>query len=113
MAAAAKERLGIAFAGGVFDGRVEIRGDRGKCGKVAVVKFLRLLTCTADVGLQARDAHAVDDAEIYHLGAAAHLGSQDRKSTRLNSSHQIISYAVFCLKKKKKRADHTYIVLSR
>src|SRR5258708_32013026 len=28
---------------------------------------------------------------------------QDRKSTRLNSSHQIISYAVFCLKKKKKQ----------
>src|SRR5258708_24710643 len=27
---------------------------------------------------------------------------RDRKSTRLNSSHQIISYAVFCLKKKKK-----------
>src|SRR5258708_24153465 len=30
-------------------------------------------------------------------------GQRDRKSTRLNSSHQIISYAVFCLKKKKKR----------
>src|SRR5258708_21962336 len=29
---------------------------------------------------------------------------QDRKSTRLNSSHQIISYAVFCLKKKKKQS---------
>src|SRR5258708_13117015 len=29
------------------------------------------------------------------------LFSRDRKSTRLNSSHQIISYAVFCLKKKK------------
>src|SRR5258708_19171269 len=28
-------------------------------------------------------------------------GARDRKSTRLNSSHQIISYAVFCLKKKK------------
>src|SRR5258708_14525794 len=28
-------------------------------------------------------------------------GRVDRKSTRLNSSHQIISYAVFCLKKKK------------
>src|SRR5258708_24867355 len=28
---------------------------------------------------------------------------EDRKSTRLNSSHQIISYAVFCLKKKKNR----------
>src|SRR5258708_16301159 len=30
------------------------------------------------------------------------LARRDRKSTRLNSSHQIISYAVFCLKKKKK-----------
>src|SRR5207244_10722175 len=30
-------------------------------------------------------------------------GDADRKSTRLNSSHQIISYAVFCLKKKKKK----------
>src|SRR5438552_4824487 len=29
----------------------------------------------------------------------------DRKSTRLNSSHQIISYAVFCLKKKKKKRN--------
>src|SRR5258708_30849382 len=29
----------------------------------------------------------------------------DRKSTRLNSSHQIISYAVFCLKKKKKETN--------
>src|SRR5258708_11234039 len=29
-----------------------------------------------------------------------HERAQDRKSTRLNSSHQIISYAVFCLKKK-------------
>src|SRR5947208_7799901 len=31
----------------------------------------------------------------------------DRKSTRLNSSHQIISYAVFCLKKKKSKIDET------
>src|SRR5258708_25929515 len=30
---------------------------------------------------------------------------KDRKSTRLNSSHQIISYAVFCLKKKKKKNE--------
>src|SRR5258708_21913619 len=35
----------------------------------------------------------VDTGYDFHL---------DRKSTRLNSSHQIISYAVFCLKKKKK-----------
>src|SRR2546427_1319001 len=32
----------------------------------------------------------------------------DRKSTRLNSSHSQISYAVFCLKKKKKNIDYIY-----
>src|SRR5258708_11026864 len=35
------------------------------------------------------------------LGAGNDRRHEDRKSTRLNSSHQIISYAVFCLKKKK------------
>src|SRR5947208_8779633 len=35
-------------------------------------------------------------------GCKDHPAERDRKSTRLNSSHQIISYAVFCLKKKKK-----------
>src|ERR1039458_10494035 len=33
-------------------------------------------------------------------------GCRDRKSTRLNSSHLGISYAVFCLKKKKRRSAH-------
>src|SRR2546422_1954221 len=43
-------------------------------------------------------------------------GLGDRKSTRLNSSHGYISYAVFCLKKKKKRRQtqtHILIDLSR
>src|SRR5690349_23880702 len=43
-------------------------------------------------------------------GSAGKPGSTDRKSTRLNSSHVEISYAVFCLKKKKKintRQKHT------
>src|SRR3989442_6253067 len=35
------------------------------------------------------------------LAGQAVLGAEDRKSTRLNSSHVRISYAVFCLKKKK------------
>src|SRR5256885_13312495 len=34
-------------------------------------------------------------------------GTEDRKSTRLNSSHLVISYAVFCLKKKKKPSPIT------
>src|SRR5438034_1958892 len=37
------------------------------------------------------------------LAAARQAAEQDRKSTRLNSSHTVISYAVFCLKKKKKQ----------
>src|SRR2546421_5231400 len=53
------------------------------------------------------------DAVVYHMGndhryhagvfdtMRAHAGVVDRKSTRLNSSHDQISYAVFCLKKKK------------
>src|SRR5947208_8528188 len=36
---------------------------------------------------------------------------KDRKSTRLNSSHQIISYAVFCLKKKNKNKKIEYNIL--
>src|SRR2546427_8995906 len=37
---------------------------------------------------------------------------QDRKSTRLNSSHRQISYAVFCLKKKKKNSHATDLTVS-
>src|SRR5258708_14227109 len=40
--------------------------------------------------------------------AGARHFQRDRKSTRLNSSHQIISYAVFCLKKKK--ATHIHVL---
>src|SRR5690349_23233634 len=40
-----------------------------------------------------------------HPGPAAALQGGDRKSTRLNSSHVEISYAVFCLKKKKKQKN--------
>src|SRR2546422_2130372 len=39
------------------------------------------------------------------------LGIPDRKSTRLNSSHGYISYAVFCLKKKKKAAYLLHITI--
>src|SRR5947208_13433829 len=41
--------------------------------------------------------------EAYNQAAADPHNDVDRKSTRLNSSHQIISYAVFCLKKKKNK----------
>src|SRR2546422_3863425 len=51
----------------------------------------------------------VIEGEIYFNGTKYHLErgdvsfTKDRKSTRLNSSHGYISYAVFCLKKKKNK----------
>src|SRR3712207_8361527 len=41
------------------------------------------------------------------IAHAAHGSDADRKSTRLNSSHANISYAVFCLKKKKKKRQRS------
>src|SRR5690348_18508656 len=41
------------------------------------------------------------------VGPAGFAGFEDRKSTRLNSSHPSISYAVFCLKKKKNTQSST------
>src|SRR5258708_23096352 len=49
---------------------------------------------------QLRGARHVDVAQRLHG-----LDAVDRKSTRLNSSHQIISYAVFCLKKEKHTSE--------
>src|SRR5207244_12121895 len=70
-------------------------------------KRSRLLGETTDAAVQGRPQADPDlrilPAQGLRLpgGRADHrLGPQDRKSTRLNSSHQIISYAVFCLKKK-------------
>src|SRR5258708_9175677 len=57
---------------------------------------------TADIsgGLLAEEVPVTINSRIVDYDRLLVLG--DRKSTRLNSSHQIISYAVFCLKKKKK-----------
>src|SRR3712207_6964269 len=58
-----------------------------------------------------------EDALVFTTGHQANVGTLatllgpgdtvDRKSTRLNSSHANISYAVFCLKKKNKKKRHT------
>src|SRR5258708_23524200 len=47
------------------------------------------------------DAERAIESVLHPRHGNRQNGREDRKSTRLNSSHQIISYAVFCLKKKK------------
>src|SRR5438034_2155652 len=53
--------------------------------------------------------NALERAAVGGSLSREEIGSiEDRKSTRLNSSHTVISYAVFCLKKKKKKITRTY-----
>src|SRR5258708_27169110 len=64
---------------------------------------LVVMVVVAAPGIEVEDAvrchdHMADMTEIV-------VAPEDRKSTRLNSSHQIISYAVFCLKKKNTRPN--------
>src|SRR5207244_11469906 len=56
----------------------------------------------AAIGRVAERADEQRDVILLGIANLEHdFDERDRKSTRLNSSHQIISYAVFCLKKKK------------
>src|SRR3989454_7346911 len=53
-------------------------------------------------GLLRTHAHLLEQSCQFDPAAVDPRLNRDRKSTRLNSSHLVISYAVFCLKKKKK-----------
>src|SRR5438270_5284089 len=55
----------------------------------------------ANKSSQRAGCHHRGRTQIHQRFAIAHTTFEDRKSTRLNSSHSQISYAVFCLKKKK------------
>src|SRR3712207_6973298 len=83
----------------LFRSCVLIFRDQGTCGveQLATINspFLNLLYPCVDDRLG--------------LLSPARFLLLDRKSTRLNSSHANISYAVFCLKKKKKHDDTIYI----
>src|SRR5258708_24157512 len=70
----------------------------GRCALLVDHRVELLLQVLPEPGAVEDVGRARADAEL----EVAHLDADllDRKSTRLNSSHQIISYAVFCLKKK-------------
>src|SRR5438552_17771219 len=60
-------------------------------------------TAAASLMTEVLKGKTVAEARALFAQFHARVTGGDRKSTRLNSSHQIISYAVFCLKKKKKK----------
>src|SRR5438034_6445095 len=67
--------------------------------------FRSLVSDRVPVGQAEEHRHrpdGIDDHQQRHEDLYVH---GDRKSTRLNSSHTVISYAVFCLKKKKKKKN--------
>src|SRR2546426_6757400 len=58
-----------------------------------------------------RQRHAADHLKTPCHWPAPSSAFTDRKSTRLNSSHLVISYAVFCLKKKKKKTNKAQSII--
>src|SRR5690625_5727442 len=91
MSRAEQARLGI-------DDDIQRRLDAGNAAyeeKFGFVFLIRAAGRSAEEILESLDERMNNTPE------------QDRKSTRLNSSHVAISYAVFCLKKKKKQINRT------
>src|SRR3989442_11399595 len=78
--------------------RSRVDQDELDAKRTVIVDYLRRKISVASAG----EALPVD------VGAIA-IGRGDRKSTRLNSSHVRISYAVFCLKKKKNKMTNTNV----
>src|SRR5688500_19772525 len=76
-----------------------LRADRAAADRRSAGRAFAGLHAGVNVDLQPE--RSADRAGRKRLGRLSRL--QDRKSTRLNSSHLVISYAVFCLKKKMKK----------
>src|SRR5256885_6733302 len=71
--------------------------------------YTTLFRSTRRVPLEASGGMNLQNVRSYAETGVDYI-SVDRKSTRLNSSHLVISYAVFCLKKKKKKNNLISVV---
>src|SRR2546427_1205976 len=82
--------------------RSELRGE------LRYRQYLLRLTPTPAAATQLLSDAEADLRESVRLAPERAGAWRDRKSTRLNSSHSQISYAVFCLKKKKQHPQHLF-----
>src|SRR5690606_40380458 len=97
----------FAYVSGTWAENTEIPSDKSMYGSFLVLRDLsearvRQLLEGYQLGDPAGPDNAAKLAALYQ-GFMDEQAVEDRKSTRLNSSHVKISYAVFCLKKKKKK----------
>src|SRR2546426_6214229 len=75
---------------------------RSRCGRHETT-YLRSCRIPAAAVICSRNRKEEDTYDATSTLHSGYHGRLDRKSTRLNSSHLVISYAVFCLKKKNKK----------
>src|SRR2546426_7614835 len=101
------ESCGAARKGGVE----ALTGERAGRVFSRVRNSLRDADAVGESGRPHR-VHRFREVSAYVHGVSDRAGL-DRKSTRLNSSHLVISYAVFCLKKKKEKIRKRKVVTSR
>src|SRR5256885_13248243 len=98
--------------------------DRATLAQVLLIPFIQLLILANAATFEIRDTplYVVDQDHtsvsrglVTRFAASGdfRIAGADRKSTRLNSSHLVISYAVFCLKKKKQHVSIRLAALIR
>src|SRR5258708_32090003 len=110
--------LGIVLAGGKGSRLYPLTKERAKPavpfgGKYRIVDFVLSNFINSGINSIYVLTQFRSQSLLQHLNEGWQFGGllkKDRKSTRLNSSHQIISYAVFCLKKKKNKTVMTMII---
>src|SRR2546426_3895952 len=84
------------------------RSSAGDSGFRAEMEEIRRVVLSSRVVAERPVIDTAQQDLMALLNENSYQKSGDRKSTRLNSSHLVISYAVFCLKKKKKKLETWY-----
>src|SRR5690625_5634923 len=94
----------MGYAGQLED-NPDLTPEERKKARVILRQSKKMRNLINDLNLASKLEYNMQPLNPKRINVIA-LVRQDRKSTRLNSSHVAISYAVFCLKKKKQQIQH-------